>query len=278
MKNLQEDVIELIESVIQDYETHPVDLLGLDDAIGEFNYISNLKQHYVRTVHEISDLFNQKDLTQIKILEIGSYLGVVSIALSKLGFKIFAADLDIYMQNKNLQNKYELNRISFKSIDLKNPIPFPETSFDCVIMCETLEHLNFNPIPVLQEINRILIPGGYIYLTLPNLASLENRLKLLTGKSIHNSIDDYFTQLNPNSNFSVGLHWREYTKTELIYMLSKIGFEDFRHSFFHPWDLLNLPLKFYLKCLWRSRNLNYSIKKLFPSLKSNQKLVCSKKI
>jgi hypothetical protein len=73
---------------------------------------------------DIDELFKQKGKSQIKILELGSYLSVFSIALSKMGYKMTASDLDIFMQNKNLQNKYELNNISFKSIDLKNRMPF----------------------------------------------------------------------------------------------------------------------------------------------------------
>jgi SAM-dependent methyltransferase len=92
-------------------------------------------------------------------------------------------------------------------------------------MCETLEHLNFNPLPALQEINRILKDDGLLYLTTPNMASLKNRLALLRGRSIHNSIRDYFAQLDKNDNMIVGLHWREYTAEEVKEMLERLGFE-----------------------------------------------------
>ena len=278
MNTIYKETTDLVESIYRDFKIHPVDLLGINDSVGELNYITNFKESYIRTIFKIDNLFDQKEKSKIKILEIGSYLGIVSIALSKIGYLITAADLEIFMQNKNLQNKFKTNNIEFKSIDLENPIPFQNTLFDCVVMCETLEHLNFNPIPVLEEINRILIPGGYLYLSLPNICSLENRLKLLGGKSIHNSIDDFFTQLNPKCNFSVGLHWREYTKDEIVYLISKTGFDDIRHTFFHPWDLIKLPIKFYVRSLWAKRNMIYIIKRLFPSLKSNQTVICRKKV
>ena len=278
MNNIYKETTDLVESIYRNFKIHPVDLLGINDSVGEWKYITNLKESYIRTIFKIDNLFDQKEKSKIKILEIGSYLGIVSIALSKIGYLMTAADLEIFMQNKNLQNKFKTNNIEFKSIDLENPIPFQNTLFDCVVMCETLEHLNFNPIPVLEEINRILIPGGYLYLSLPNICSLENRLKLLGGKSIHNSIDDFFTQLNPKCNFSVGLHWREYTKDELVYLISKTGFDDIRHTFFHPWDLIKLPIKFYVRSLWAKRNMIYIIKRLFPSLKSNQSVSCRKKV
>ena len=37
---------------------------------------------------------------------------------------------------------------------------FEEGANNAVIMCEVLEHLNFNPFPLLKEINRILSVGG----------------------------------------------------------------------------------------------------------------------
>ena len=52
--------------------------------------------------------------------------------------------------------------------------------------------MNFNPLPVLLEINRVLKDDGIIYVGLLNQASLRNRLLLLFGRSIHNSISEFF--------------------------------------------------------------------------------------
>ena len=66
-------------------------------------------------------------------------------------------------------------------------------------MCETLEHLNFNPLPVIQEIHRVLKRGGLFYCALPNIASRGNRLKLLEGKSIHNPIAEFLNSCGPRA-------------------------------------------------------------------------------
>ena len=99
-------------------------------------------------------------------------------------------------------------------------------------MCETLEHLNFNPVPVLLEINRVLKKGGTLYISLPNLSSLVNRAKLLCGQSIHNPIADFFAQLSIKDNMIVGLHWREYTCGEVKALLGNLGFALEKHYFF----------------------------------------------
>jgi SAM-dependent methyltransferase len=45
-------------------------------------------------------------------------------------------------------------------------IPFPDNTYSSVICSEVLEHI-FEPDVVLQQINRVMKPGGYIILTVP---------------------------------------------------------------------------------------------------------------
>ena len=72
---------------------------------------------------------------------------------------------------------------------------------------------------------------GLLYLSVPNMARIQNRIKLILGKSIRDSIDDYFDQLDKGKNMIVGLHWREYTDVEIRVMLEKLGFEIIRSKF-----------------------------------------------
>lgn len=266
----------LVSEIILEYQNEPIDLLNLGDVQGENRYLLNMAPTYVRTINDLDKLYSETYRNTIKILEIGSYLGIVSISLSKLGFQVVAADLPIFMSNSNLKNKYLKYSIDSVAIDLKDPLPFNDNSFNCIVLCETLEHLNFNPIPVILEIRRILKDDGYLYMSLPNITRMENRIKLLFGNPINNSIDEYFAQLDTSRNFSVGLHWREYTKSELIYLIDRIGFKFVSHYFFHAWDLESLSLKFYIRSLWCKSNFIYTLKKLFPSLKENQTIICKK--
>jgi SAM-dependent methyltransferase len=123
-------------------------------------------------------------------------LGAVSISLKRLGFNICALDIPEFYQSSTLRALYERNGIPFNGLNLrKSELPYGSDSFDAVIICEVLEHLNFNPLPALQEINRVLKNDGYIYIGMPNQTCLGNREKLLRGMSIHNSIEDFFKQL-----------------------------------------------------------------------------------
>lgn len=62
----------------------------------------------------------------------------------------------------------------------KNKFPFNDRFFDIIIFQEVAEHINSLD-NVLAECNRILKPGGLLYLTTPNLVSLADRLFLFLG-------------------------------------------------------------------------------------------------
>jgi SAM-dependent methyltransferase len=59
-------------------------------------------------------------------------------------------------------------------VDLTRPLPYPDASFDVVVLSEVAEHLP-TYIPVVAEIGRVLAPGGRLVLSTPNLARLHSR-------------------------------------------------------------------------------------------------------
>ena len=215
------DITVLIDNIILSYKDNPIDLLKLGEGKNEYQYLQDLKYSYIRTVKDISSLLPKG----AKVLEIGSLFGVVSIALKQSGFDVTGTEIPEFYASENLQKLYQKHGITFNQVNLRDyKLPYPDESFDAVVMCEVLEHLNFNPLPVLQEINRVLKKDGYLYIAMPNQASLDNRLKLLTGKSVHSPIQYYSDQLDAKKNFIVSIHWREYTMTETLDMITKMGF------------------------------------------------------
>ncbi|HEY9820503.1 MAG TPA: class I SAM-dependent methyltransferase [Candidatus Sericytochromatia bacterium] len=255
------EINSIIDKVILEFEESPVDFFN-NGAKGELLYLNQMKSSYIRTIVDIvSSVPPNKN---IKVLEIGSFLGIVSIVLSKIGYEVYSTELPEFISNKNLQRKLEENGVSYHQVNLKNySLPFSPNTFDIVIMCEVLEHLNFNPIPIIKEINRIEKINGLFYLSLPNLASLGNRIKLLRGQSIHNRIEDYFLELNPDVKWVGAIHWREYTITEISEMLDKFDFYIDKQYYFDSSDLLKISWS--LKAL-----LKKAILSMFPSLKGNQ--------
>ncbi|MBF0504537.1 MAG: class I SAM-dependent methyltransferase [Candidatus Omnitrophica bacterium] len=105
------------------------------------------------------------------IADLGCGDGDYSIALTNMGFKVTACDLDA----ARFKHK---DKINFKVCDMTRPLPFETASFDYVILAEVIEHLR-NPYQVLQELGRILKPGGKMVLSTPNILSLKSRMRFL---------------------------------------------------------------------------------------------------
>ena len=186
----------LVSEVIRGFDGHYLDPYGTEgDRAGVPEYLFMHKHEYVRTISDILNFFGGSG--RRKILEIGAFYGVVSICLSRLGFEVCAADTPEYVAIPAHAKRFQDFGVHPVGVRLQNYLlPFESDSFDCVIMCEVLEHLNFNPLPLIKEINRISKIGSLFYLALPNLAQLHNRLKLLFGRSIHPPIRLYFDQLD----------------------------------------------------------------------------------
>lgn len=120
-------------------------------------------------------------------------------------------------------------------------LPFDDDRFDMIFMCEVLENLNFNPLPLLKEINRVGATDSFFYLSLPNLAYYRNRLQLPFGNSFLPPIQQYFDQLDPNNALIVNGHWREYTGPEVAEMLRRMGYEIERQYYFSIVDAIKKP-------------------------------------
>jgi SAM-dependent methyltransferase len=265
MQRKNDSVVKILDQVITDYEKDPVDLLGIGDGNREYKYLVNARHSYLRTVEDVTDLFFERqsgDGEPIKVLEIGAFLGVVSLTLARFDVQVTALDIPEFVSNERLQERYRQSGVESVAANLKDySLPFASGTFDMVIMCETLEHLNFNPLPVMAEINRILRVDGYLYLALPNLASLPNRFNLLCGRSIHNPLEDFVAQLSNQNNMIVGLHWREYVRDELLEMVTLSGFKCVRHTYELPVVASFLALFLY---------------RLFPTLRPAQNLLAQK--
>jgi SAM-dependent methyltransferase len=234
---------EIVSQVLSAYRTNPVDILGNGNAEKELQYLTSHMGSYVRTIRDLDTLWRTEERHQT-ILEIGSFLGLVCVCLKRLGYHVHALDIPEFYESAALRSVYEKNNIPYAGLNLREyRLPYDSAVFDAVILCEVLEHLNFNPLPVLQEVNRILKPAGYLYVGMPNQARALNRARLLVGKSIHNPVSDFLRQLNRTDNMIVGLHWREYTIGETVSMIEHMGFRVIRQFFFDERETARGPLR-----------------------------------
>ncbi len=106
-----------------------------------------------------------------------------------------------------------------------DPLPFEDESIDLVLINQVLEHVK-EIFWILHQSTRVLRVGGHLIIGVPNLASLHNRLLLLTGR-------------HPTSIKNASAHIRGYTRHDMCRTMQSIfpsGYElcQFGGSNFYP--------------------------------------------
>jgi len=111
------------------------------------------------------------------VLDVGCGNGYLSQKLINKSNVVIGIDIDSQFTKEK--------KINFIVNDLnKYSIPIKDESIDIVVSCHCLEHL-YRPDKTLLEIHRILKNGGYAIISVPNYASPDFCLKLLSGKGFH---------------------------------------------------------------------------------------------
>ncbi|NEB75947.1 class I SAM-dependent methyltransferase, partial [Streptomyces sp. SID14478] len=102
-------------------------------------------------------------------------------------------------------------------------LPFRDGAADAVLLSEVIEHL-VDPDAALDEIRRVLRPGGHLMLSTPNLAAWYNRALLLAGvQPVFSEVSLRAIHGRPGSEV-VG-HLRLYTPRALRQFVAAAGFE-----------------------------------------------------
>jgi len=107
--------------------------------------------------------------------------------------------------------KFEVFQVDIE----REPFPFGDSSFDVVVCNQVLEHLK-NIFMPLREMDRVVRPGGWLLIGVPNLSGFYNRLLLLAGKQpLSSAIDGphvrsfahsaFLDFLKKNPNFEVAV-------------------------------------------------------------------------
>jgi SAM-dependent methyltransferase len=98
-----------------------------------------------------------------KALDVGCGDGYFTTELARRGCD--ATGVDFSITGLSTAQKRASNA-KFMEHDLSKGIPFPDSTFDLVWCSEVLEHL-FSPLTTINEIKRVLRPGGLFLTTVP---------------------------------------------------------------------------------------------------------------
>ncbi len=100
--------------------------------------------------------------------------------------------------------------------DVSYPLPFADGAFDLVHAGEVLEHL-FDPLALLRELRRVTRAGGRLLGTVPNVANLGDRARLLLGRAP--------SVLGPHPDAPAGDHVRALTVARLQALVRQAGWQ-----------------------------------------------------
>lgn len=139
----------------------------------------------------------------LKILDVGCHTGFLVQALQSAGYR--ASGVDISAEAVAFGRSMGIDNLSVAS---EERLPFPDRHFNLVLCLDVLEHIK-NDRQMLTEIERVLVPGGFLVLMVP-------AFMLLWG------LQDRVAQ-----------HFRRYRRTELLDLAAASGFKPQRVSYFN---------------------------------------------
>jgi SAM-dependent methyltransferase len=124
-------------------------------------------------------------------------------------------------------------------VDLETePLPWADGSADVLVCNQVLEHLKNVWLPM-AEMHRVLRPGGHAVFSVPNLASLHNRVLLALGRQ-------------PTSIRVFGPHVRGFAFREFCAFVEHGGAYEIERSISAGYYPLRAPWSRPLSALWRS--------------------------
>lgn len=182
---------------------------------------SYLNTHFRRLARTIEVLLDQSP--KGKILELGTS-GIVPIVLEKLApeLEVVVTDFDLSKPANDTMTvkvgKHE-RTVECYRVDLETQkLPVKDKSFDYVLCSEVIEHMERDPLFMLNEINRVLKNNKTLILTTPNVVSSRGIRKMLVG------IEPYF-YMQYNKDGSLYRHNYEYSIHSLTKLLKAAGFD-----------------------------------------------------
>lgn len=197
----------------------------IDDAIAEICTNSNLEEWFLRYAksHRYRLAYDMDHLSEFlnentKVIEFGAIPMILTVALKKKNINVTSIDLSPERYQETI-DRHNLNVIK-ANIEI-DKIPINSNTFDVALFNELFEHLRINPIFTLNEVRRVLKPGGILLLSTPNMTSLKGWYNLLTKNKAPGNIFEEYMKLEKLGHMG---HVREYTFIEVSEFLKNCDY------------------------------------------------------
>ena len=106
-------------------------------------------------------------------------------------------------------------------------LDYEDGFFDTITICDVIEHI-VNLWPALEEMKRLLRPGGQVVLTTPNIASLQRRLTLLAGRFPSTAAPDEGFDVRTENELHDNGHLHYFTFSMLEKLFARYAFSEVR--------------------------------------------------
>jgi len=212
-----------------------------------------------------------------RLLDVGVVPGHLALCYRELGAEVVGLNITLNPDwPPGVMDRLRRAGVTVVAADVtRDPLPFPDSSFDLVLFTEVLEHFEWHPEPALRECRRVLRPGGCLVLTTPNSAELGLRVRAALGRGCYPPLDLFYGEA-PEWR-----HHREYTMREVQALLTQAGFQVLRARAAPTWERAELrahldpsfEIRSKRRCLPRRSLfrilLKLALKRLWPSWSSN---------
>lgn len=164
--------------------TQPSKMLFYESIAHSFDSVVNMYDTRKRVSVIFSELL-PPDITGKQFLDAGCGTGWVSAEAAARGAQVTSMDMGPELL-KEVAKKAKTKTVVGSILEM----PFADNSFDIVVSTEVIEHVT-EPLKAIQEMHRVLKPGGVVVITTPNAfwhwaIRLSNALHLRPYQGLEN--------------------------------------------------------------------------------------------
>lgn len=174
------------------------------------------------------------------VLEVGVTPGQFTRLLVESGYRVSGVDLNPATR----QGLWQQLGVEVRQANLeREPVPFPDESFDQVVFSEVIEHLVYSPLPVLRELRRVLLPGGRLIISTPNDLYAKSRLATLLRLLLWQSLTpraEFRQHMLLEGEARYTTHARTYTLEELCWLVEQAGLQVVQPRYEAAWEQVGL--------------------------------------
>jgi SAM-dependent methyltransferase len=125
---------------------------------------------------EIAQVAQRLGKGRLRVLDMGCRDGTLTSHYSG-SHELFGVDVDPEAVRRSRERGIDARKLNLNEEDL----PFEDAMFDVVVAGEVLEHLQW-PQHAVDQVHRVLRPGGTFIGSVPNAFRLRNRILFLAGR------------------------------------------------------------------------------------------------